>query len=95
MILGGRLARLGRAPLPEWQELAWAAGPRSWLPNGLTRWLAGHLQLLAVPSLGLAIALLAGQPVWALGLALLASVGEWAASRVDSRLARILDTAGL
>ena len=94
MSLGRRLARLGRAPLPEWQELAWAAGPRSWLPGGLTRWLADHLYLLAVPYLGLVIALLAGQPVWALVLALVASVGEWAASRADSRLARILDTAG-
>ncbi len=95
MNLGRRLARLGRAPLPEWQELAWAAGPRSWLPAGLTRWLADHLYLLVVPYLGLMIALFAGQPVWALGLALVASVSEWAASRRDTRLARILDTAGL
>lgn len=95
MNLGRRLARLGRAPLPEWQELAWVAGPRSWLPVGLTRWLAEHLYLLVLPYLGLVVALLAGRPAWALGFALLASVTEWAASRADSRLARILDTAGL
>ncbi|MGC4154324.1 MAG: CDP-glycerol glycerophosphotransferase family protein [Propionicimonas sp.] len=91
----GRLARLGRAPLPEWQELAWVARPRSWLPSGLTRWLADHLYLVALPYLGLVVALLAQQPAWALALALLAAVLEWAASRADSRLARILDTAGL
>lgn len=95
MNLGRRLARLGRAPLPEWQELAWVAGPRSWLPTGLTGWLAGNLYLVALPYLGLVVALIAQQPVWALGLALLAAVGEWAASRADSRLARMLDTAGL
>lgn len=95
MNLGRRLSRLGRAPLPEWQELAWAGGTRSWLSPGLTRWLADNLYLLAVPYLGLVIALLTGQPAWALGFALVASVGEWAASRADSRLARVLDTAGL
>ena len=95
MNLGRRLARLGRAPLPEWQELAWVAGSRSWLPSRVTRWLADNLYLVALPYLGLVIALLAQQPVWALALALLAGVLEWAASRADSRLARILDTAGL
>lgn len=95
MNFGRRLARLGRAPLPEWQELAWVAGSRSWLPAGLTRWLADNLYLVALPYLGLVVALLAQQPVWALGFALLAALGEWAASRADSRPARILDTAGL
>ncbi len=94
MSLGRRLARLPRAPLPEWQELAWVAGPRSWLPAGLTRWLAGHLHLLVLPYLGLAVALATGQPWWAAGFALLASVGEWAGSRADSRPARVLHTAG-
>lgn len=95
MNLGARLARLGRAPLPEWQELAWVAGPRSWLSPGVARWLADNLHLVALPYLGLAVAMLAQQPVWALGFALLAAVAEWASSRADSRPARILDTAGL
>lgn len=76
MNFGRRLARLGRAPLPEWQELAWVAGSRSWLPAGLTRWLADNLYLVALPYLGLVVALLAQQPVWALGFALLAALGS-------------------
>ena len=95
MNLGRRLARLGRAPLPEWQELAWVAGPRSWLPAKLTAWLAEHLYLVVLLYLGLGVALVRGNPFLALGFALLASIAEWAASRADSRLARILDTAGL
>ena len=95
MNLGRRLARLGRAPLPEWQELAWVGGACSWLPSGVARWLADNLYLVALPYLGLVVAVLVQQPAWALGFALVAAAAEWAASRADSRLARILDTAGL
>ncbi len=91
MNLGRRLANLGRAPLPEWQELAHAtrrAGP-------VARWFADHfLALVALPYLIQVASLLLGQPWLALAVWLLGALLDWAATRADSRIARIVETAG-
>lgn len=91
MNLGRRLANLGRAPLAEWQELARATHT----PSGLARWFADHfLLVLVLPYLGLLGCLLLGAPRLALAFWALGAVLDWAATRADSPVARIAETAG-
>ena len=91
MNLGRRLANLGRAPLAEWQELAHATRH----PGTLARWCADNfLFLVALPYLFQLGALAAGVPLVALVAWLLGAVLDWAATRADSRVARIAETAG-
>ena len=91
MNLGRRLATLGRAPLPEWQELAQATAR----PGPASRWLADRFLLcLALPYLVLLVGVLAGIPILALTGWLLGSVLDWAATRADSPVSRIAQTAG-
>ncbi|MEN0069734.1 MAG: CDP-glycerol glycerophosphotransferase family protein, partial [Propionicimonas sp.] len=71
-----------------------AAARRSWLPLPAARWLSDNFLLLLVPYLGLAVAVLSGAAWPALGFALLAIGFDWAATREDSAVARIVDTAG-
>ncbi|MGB4890851.1 MAG: CDP-glycerol glycerophosphotransferase family protein [Propionicimonas sp.] len=90
-----RLAALGRAPAPEWEELVRALGPAPWLPDGLARQLeqtglvllvAGHVALLA--------GLLTGVPaVVAVGWLLAAGL-DWLVTRVDSPGTRLVEFAG-
>jgi len=94
MNLGRRLAGLGRAPVPEWQELARAAAPASWLPRSAARWLADNFLLLGLAYLGLVVAVIVGTPAVAAGCALVALGFDWAATREDSAVARIVDSAG-
>ncbi len=91
MNLGRRLATLGRAPLPEWQELAHTTAG----PGRVARWFADHfLPCLALPYLVLLVGVFAGSPILALAGWLLGAVLDWAATRADSRLSRIAETAG-
>ena len=91
MNLARRLATLGRAPLPEWQELALATAR----PGRAARWFADHFLLcLALPYLVLLVGVFAGIPLLALAGWLLGAVLDWSATRADSPLARIAETAG-
>lgn len=93
MAIGRRLATLGRAPVPEWQELAWAGAPPSRLPGA--RWLADRfLLVVAVPHLALLVALLTGSVLASVVCWAVAALLDWAATRSDGPVSRIVDTAG-
>ncbi|MGC3994814.1 MAG: CDP-glycerol glycerophosphotransferase family protein [Propionicimonas sp.] len=91
---GGGIQSLGRAPVPEWEEVARAAWPGR-LPAGITT-LAGRSHLVVVVA-GLALLVLAawlrlpwlGLAAWTLGAA-----GEWLATPADTAVARLLDLVG-
>lgn len=91
---GRSIASLGRAPVPEWEEVARAAWPGR-LPHRLVT-LAGRAQL---PLFVITIALLLVSAVlrlpW-LGLAAwsLGAVTEWLATPADHPIARLLDLVG-
>ncbi len=99
MALGGlrglSLASLGRAPVPEWEEVARAA----WPDRGPAEWAsrAGRLQLPVVVA-SIVIGVLAawfGAP-WLGLLAWVAGASvEWLATRADTAAARLLDLVGL
>lgn len=91
--LSRRLSALGRAPVPEWEELARAAAPT---PGRIAAWFAHHLLLvLVLPHLALLVALCFRSPVWAAGFWLLAGLADWAVTRADSPASRLLGLAGL
>ncbi|MFT4108579.1 CDP-glycerol glycerophosphotransferase family protein [Propionicimonas sp.] len=92
---GGGIQSLGRAPVPEWEEIARAAWPGR-LPGRLTQ-LAGRAQF-TVLLIGLVILVLAAWLRWPwLGLAAwtLGAVGEWLATPADTAVGRLLDLVGL
>lgn len=87
-----RLSRLGRAPVPEWEELARAAST----PPAVFGWFATHLlAVLAVTHAGLLVAFLLRSPLWAAAFWLLAAGCDWASTRADSPAGRLLALAGL
>ena len=87
-----RLSRVGRAPVPEWEELARAAST----PPKVFGWFAAHLlALLVVTHAGLLIAFLWRSPLWAAAFWVLASACDWAGTRADSASGRLLTLAGL
>ncbi len=99
MALGGlrglSLASLGRAPVPEWEEVARAAWPGRVPAEWASR--AGRLQLpLIVASIVIGVlAAWFGAP-WLGLLAWVAGASvEWLATRADTAAARLLDLVGL
>ncbi|MBK9696393.1 MAG: hypothetical protein IPO80_02970 [Propionibacteriaceae bacterium] len=56
---GRSIASLGRAPAPEWEEVARAARPAAWLPAGLAV-TPGRSRPLALLMVSTTLALLAG-----------------------------------
>lgn len=92
---GRAIGNLGRAPVPEWEEVARAAWPGR-LPVRLTA-LAGRAQL-PVLLLSLCLLLLAawlrlpwlGLAAWTIGAAT-----EWLATPADTAVARLLDLVGM
>jgi hypothetical protein len=92
---GRAIGNLGRAPVPEWEEVARAAWPGR-LPATLVT-LAGRLQLpvLALSLLGLLLAAWLRLPWLGLASWTLGAVGEWLATASDSSLGRLLDLVGL
>lgn len=92
---GGAIGNLGRAPVPEWEEVARAAWPGR-LPITLTT-AAGRGHLVVVVS-SLAVLVVAawlqlpwlGLIAWTIGAA-----GEWLATPADAATTRLLDLVGL
>ena len=99
MVLGGlrglSLASLGRAPVPEWEEVARAAWPGRVPAEWASR--AGRVQLPVIVA-SIVIGVLAawfGAP-WLGLLAWVAGASvEWLATRADTAAARLLDLVGL
>lgn len=92
---GGAIGNLGRAPVPEWEEVARAAWPGR-LPAALTAVAArGYLPILAISLVVLVLAAWLRLPwigllAWTLG-----AVGEWLATPADASAVRLLDLVGL
>lgn len=94
MKIGAALGNLGRAPVPEWEEVARAAWPRA-VPASWAR-LAGssYLPVLAGCVLAQVLAVGFGWPWLGLIAWLLAATLEWAATAEDASLTRLLDLVG-
>ncbi|HSK34892.1 MAG TPA: hypothetical protein VK903_15530, partial [Propionicimonas sp.] len=92
---GRSIASLGRAPVPEWEEVARAAWPGR-LPQRLVTF-AGAIQLgLLVASIFvLVIAVWLRLPWLGLTAWTLGALGEWLATPADSPVARLMDLVGL
>ncbi len=92
---GRSIASLGRAPVPEWEEVARAAWPGR-LPQRLVTF-AGAIQLgLLVASIFvLVIAVWLRVPWLGLTAWTLGALGEWLATPADSPVARLMDLVGL
>lgn len=88
------LGNLGRAPVPEWEEVARAAWPGR-VPPALAA-AAGRVQLpvLAVSLLLLVLAAWLGLPWLGLAAWLLGAGTEWLATAADQAVARLLDLVG-
>jgi len=92
---GGAIGNLGRAPVPEWEEVARAAWPGR-LPVPLVALLGrAYLPLLATSLALLVVAAWTGLPwlglaAWALGVAT-----EWLATPADTGTVRLLDLVGM
>ena len=94
MIRGIGLGNLGRAPVPEWEEVARAAWPGR-LPPALAT-AAGRVQLpvLAVSLFLLVLAAWLGLPWLGLAAWLLGAGTDWLATATDPAVARLLDLVG-
>lgn len=93
--LGRRLASLGRAPAPEWEELARCVPQSRWLPAGLARWLEQQgLALIAIGHVGLLASLLTRTPVIVAVAWLVAAGLDWLVTRVDSPGIRLVEFSG-
>lgn len=95
MIGGGALGNLGRAPVPDWEEVARAAWPGR-LPATVTT-AAGraYLPLLAGSLALLVLAAWLGLPWLGLAAWLAGALVEWLATPADTAVARLLDLVGL
>lgn len=96
-MIGPRLGNLGRAPVPEWEEVARAGGePASPMPPAVTGPVVRAYPLLLVAGM---VCLVVGAVFgWAwLGVAgwLIAAVTDWLATRSDGPVTRLLDLIGL
>ena len=92
---GRRLASLGRAPAPEWEELARCVPSARWLPAGLAHWVGQQaLALLAIGHLALLASLLTRTPVIVAIGWLMATGLDWLVTRVDSPGARLVEFSG-
>jgi CDP-Glycerol:Poly(glycerophosphate) glycerophosphotransferase len=91
---GRALGNLGRAPVPEWEEVARAAWPGH-LPARLVE-LAGRsrLPVLAISVVGLVLAAWLRLPWLGLAAWTLGAAGEWLATPADSPIGRLLDLVG-
>ena len=92
---GRAISNLGRAPVPEWEEVARAAWPGR-LPAGVAA-LAGRTRLpvLTLSILGLLLAAWLHLPWLGLAAWTLGAAGEWLATPADSSIGRLLDLVGL
>jgi hypothetical protein len=92
---GRSIASLGRAPVPEWEEVARAAWPGR-LPDRLvTPAGAGQLAFLVVSILALVAAAWLRLPWLGLTVWTLGALAEWLATPADSPIARLMDLVGL
>jgi uncharacterized membrane protein YtjA (UPF0391 family) len=91
---GGALGNLGRAPVPEWEEVARAAWPGR-IPSGLSN-LAGraYLPVFAGSLALLVLAAWFGLPWLGLAAWLLGAAGDWLATPADVATVRLLDLVG-
>jgi hypothetical protein len=92
---GTGIDNLGRAPVPEWEEVARAAWPGR-LPSGLTA-PAGtaFLPVFALSLLGLVLAAWLRLPWLGLVAWTVGAAGEWLATPADPAVVRLLDLVGL
>ena len=95
-MISARLGNLGRAPVPEWEEVARAGGePRSWVPDGIAQRAARSLPILLVAGLAAQVlGALAGLPWLAVAAWVFAAVGDWLGTRADGPVARLFDLVG-
>jgi hypothetical protein len=92
---GRSIASLGRAPVPEWEEVARAAWPGR-LPRRLVATAgASQLALLVLSISGLVLAAWLRLPWLGLAAWTLGAVGDWLATPADSPIARLMDLVGL
>ena len=92
---GRSIASLGRAPVPEWEEVARAAWPGR-LPHRLvTTAGAGQLALLVITILVLVVAAWLRLPWLGLAVWTVGALAEWLATPADSPIARLMDLVGL
>jgi hypothetical protein len=92
---GRSIASPGRAPVPEWEELARAAWPGRRPQQLVTPAGAGQLALLVVSILTLVLAAWLRLPWLGLAAWTLGGVGEWLATPADSPIARLMDLVGV
>ena len=91
----GAVGNLGRAPVPEWEEVARAAWPGR-LPRPLTE-LAGrtYLPVLVAALVILVVAMWLRLPWLGLAAWTLGAAAEWLATAADPPAVRLLDLVGL
>jgi hypothetical protein len=92
---GRSIASLGRAPVPEWEEVARAAWPGRLPQQLVTPAGAGQLALLIVSIFTLVLAAWLRLPWLGLAAWTLGALGEWLATPADSPIARLMDLVGL
>ena len=90
------IVNLGRAPVPEWEEVARAARPQGLVPASWTRWVGASFWWL-YPATMVALLVCALLRLSWLGLGVLAvsAVADWLASRADAPSCRLADFLGL
>lgn len=92
---GGAIGNLGRAPVPEWEEVARAAGSGR-LPVALTSAAGrGYFPVLVASLLVLVLAAWLRLPWLGLAAWLVGAAGEWLVTPADAAITRLLDLVGL
>lgn len=92
---GRAIGNLGRAPVPEWEEVARAAWPGH-LPRSLAELAArAHLPLVLLSLGGILLAAWLGLPWLGLTAWVVGAAVEWLATPADPPITRLLDLVGL
>lgn len=94
MKIGAALGNLGRAPVPEWEEVARAAWPSRVPAAAARRAATSYLPVLAFCLLALVVASWFGWGLLGLVAWLVAAIWEWVVTSADSSLVRLLDLVG-